>query len=60
VDPVLIVTLDGPGVTIINSVNEFLFQAVANLLIQATANYLMWLDMEAVPNRCCKVEDSGR
>ena len=60
VDPVHSVTLDGPGVTITNPVNELLFHAVANLPIQATANYLMWLDLEAVPNRCYKAEDSGR
>ena len=28
--------------------------------IRATANYLMWLDLEAVSNRCYKVDDSGR
>jgi hypothetical protein len=59
-DPVLSVTLDGPGVTIANPVNELLFQAVANLPIQATANYLMWLDLEPVAGRLYQVLEASR
>ena len=59
-DPVLIGTLNGPGVTIINPVNERLFQAVANLPIQATAYYLKWLDMETVAGRLYQVLDASR